>query len=87
VPVDSPLAGLLIKELADVHGIAIENVPTPTAVYFQDWSQDPFGGGYHSWASHYNICQVMDCIRAPYQKVLVRQWPVSGCAWNGNSST
>lgn len=66
----SPLAGLLIKQLAEVHGIAVDHVPTPTAVYFQDWGQDPFGGGYHGWAAHYNICQVMDCIRAPYQKVL-----------------
>ncbi len=56
VPVDSPMAGLLIKQLADVHGIADpETIPTPTAVYFQDWGQDPFGGGYHGWASHYNI--------------------------------
>jgi hypothetical protein len=70
VPVDSPMAGLLIKQLADVHGTAIANVPTPTAIYFQDWGQDPFGGGYHGWAAHYNICEVMDSIRAPYQKAL-----------------
>jgi hypothetical protein len=70
VPVASPMTGLLIKQLADAHGMTIENVPTPTAVYFQDWGQDPYGGGYHGWAAHYNICQVMDCIRAPYQKVL-----------------
>lgn len=70
VPVDSPMAGLLLKQLADVHGIALENIPAPTAIYFQDWGQDPFGGGYHGWSSHYNICQVMDNIRAPYQKVL-----------------
>jgi hypothetical protein len=75
LPVDSPMAGLLIKQLADVHGIAIENVPTPTAVYFQDWGQDPFGGGYHGWSAHYNICQVMDAIRAPYQKVLLNGSP------------
>jgi hypothetical protein len=75
VPVDSPMAGLLLKQLADVHGIALENIPTPTAVYFQDWGQDPFGGGYHGWASHYNICQVMDHIRAPYQKVLTGSGP------------
>jgi hypothetical protein len=75
VPVDSPMAGLLIKQLADVHGIALENIPTPTAVYFQDWGQDPFGGGYHGWAAHYNICQVMDDIRAPYQNVLVGSGP------------
>jgi Flavin containing amine oxidoreductase len=71
VPVDSPMAGLLLTQLADVHGIAVTAIPTPTAIYFQDWGQDPFGGGYHGWASHYNICQVMDYIRAPYQKVLV----------------
>ncbi|HTC02758.1 MAG TPA: FAD-dependent oxidoreductase [Xanthobacteraceae bacterium] len=70
VPVDSAFAGLLLKQLAEVHGIAAENVPAPTAVYYQDWGQDPFGGGYHGWASHYNICQVMDSIRAPYQKIL-----------------
>jgi hypothetical protein len=71
VPVDSPMAGLLLKQLADVHGIALGNIKPPKAVYFQDWGQDPFGGGYHGWSSHYNICQVMDNIRAPYQKVLV----------------
>jgi hypothetical protein len=71
VPVDSPMAGLLIKQLAEVHGIDPALIPTPTAIYFQDWGQDPFGGGYHGWSSHYNICQVMDYIRAPYRKILV----------------
>jgi hypothetical protein len=71
VHVDSPMAGLLLKQLADVHGIDVKAIPTPKAIYYQDWGQNPFGGGYHGWASHYNICQVMDNIRAPYQKVLV----------------
>jgi hypothetical protein len=75
VPVDSAMAGILIKQLADVHGIAVANIPTPTAIYFQDWGQDPFGGGYHGWAAHYNICEVMDCIRAPYQKALLGNSP------------
>ncbi len=70
VPVNSPLAHTLLKQLAEVHGIEIEKVPVPTAVYFQDWGQDPFGGGYHGWAAHYNICKAMDCVRAPYQKIL-----------------
>ena len=70
VPVGSALAGLLMKQLADVHGIAIEQAATPTAIYFQDWGQNPFGGGYHGWSAHYDICRAMDCIRAPYQKVL-----------------
>jgi hypothetical protein len=70
VPVDSAFTNLLLKQLAEVHDIPLENIPAPTAVYFQDWGQDPFGGGYHGWSSHYNICQAMDYIRAPYQKIL-----------------
>jgi hypothetical protein len=70
VHVDSPMAGLLLKQLAEVHGIAVTAIPTPKAIYYQDWGQNPFGGGYHGWSAHYNICEVMDKIRAPYQKVL-----------------
>ncbi len=70
VPVTSSMAGVLVKQLADVHGVAVGKVPTPTAIYFQDWGQDPFGGGYHGWSAHYDICRAMDCIRAPYQRVL-----------------
>jgi hypothetical protein len=40
------------------------------AVYFQDWGQDPFGAGYHGWAAHYDICDVMDRVRAPYRLIL-----------------
>jgi Flavin containing amine oxidoreductase len=70
VPVDSPLANLLLKQLADVHYLPIEQMPTPLAVLFQDWGQDPFGGGYHGWAPHYDITQVMDTVRAPYANIL-----------------
>jgi hypothetical protein len=70
MPADSALAGILIKQLAEVHGAGVDDVPAPTAVYFQDWGQDPFGGGYHGWSPHYNICEVMDRVRAPYQMIL-----------------
>jgi Flavin containing amine oxidoreductase len=70
VPANSPLAGTLLKQLAEAHGIEIGKMPSPKAIYFQDWGQDPFGGGYHGWAAHYNICRAMDCVRAPYQNVL-----------------
>ena len=70
VPVDSPFTNLLIKQLAEAHGMTPDQIPTPVAVYFQDWGQDPFGGGYHGWAAHFNICQAMDYVRAPYQKIL-----------------
>jgi hypothetical protein len=67
---DSSFSQLLRKQLAEVHGIALERVPLPRAVYFQDWGQDPYGGGYHGWAAHYNICQAMDNVRAPYANIL-----------------
>ncbi len=70
LPVDSAFAGLLVKQLAEVHGLSPADVPAPRAVYFQDWGQDPYGAGYHGWAAHYNICDVMDRVRAPYQLIL-----------------
>jgi hypothetical protein len=70
VPDDSPLAHLLVKQLAETHGARVEDVPAPRAVYYQDWGQDPFGAGYHGWAAHYNICDVMDRVRAPYQRIM-----------------
>jgi hypothetical protein len=75
VPVDSPFANLLVKQLAEAHGMTPDQIPTPLAVYFQDWGQDPFGGGYHGWAAHYDICGAMDSVRAPYQKILGRPVP------------
>ncbi|HEX2080715.1 MAG TPA: FAD-dependent oxidoreductase [Longimicrobium sp.] len=70
MPDDSPLAHLLVKQLAETHGARVEDVPAPRAVYFQDWGQDPFGAGYHGWAAHYDICDVMDRVRAPYRRIL-----------------
>lgn len=69
----SAFAQLLLKQLADVHGIALADVPQPSAVYFQDWGQDPFGAGYHGWSAHYNICQAMNNMRAPYANILNNQ--------------
>lgn len=65
----SPFVQILLKQLAEAHG-ADNGLPTPIAAYFQDWGQDPFGGGYHGWSPHYNICDAMYNIRAPYQNIL-----------------
>jgi len=70
LPVGSPMANILIKQLAEMHGMTPDQIPTPTGLYFQDWGQNPFGAGYHGWSAHYNICQAMDYIRAPYLGIL-----------------
>jgi hypothetical protein len=64
------MAAILLKQLAELHGMTPCQIPTPVSLYFQDWGQDPFGAGYHGWSAHYNICQAMDYVRAPYSKIL-----------------
>ncbi|WP_158529639.1 flavin monoamine oxidase family protein [Parvibium lacunae] len=42
--------------------------PTPTtllAAHYQDWSQDPYGAGFHAWAAHYKAWEVMQNVRWP----------------------
>ena len=59
---------MLRGELARVHhgpDATLELVPTPLETVFMDWSQKPFGAGYHAWAAHYDICDVMANIRKP----------------------
>ena len=60
-----PMSQMLLSQLASVHGADVANIPAPVQVVFQDWGDNPFGAGYHGWAPHYNICQVMEGIRAP----------------------
>ena len=33
---------------------------------YQNWGNDPFGGGYHNWFSGYRVDKVMKCIRKPW---------------------
>lgn len=66
-PVDpaGPMAQMLLSQLARVHGADVANIPAPLQVVYQDWGRNPFGAGYHGWAPHYDICQIMDGIRTP----------------------
>jgi monoamine oxidase len=42
--------------------------PKPAKIigaYYQDWSQEPYGAGYHAWAAHYKVWEVMREVRKP----------------------
>lgn len=55
--------GMLTKVLS-VGGVS----PTPSkllAAHYQDWSQDPYGAGFHAWAAHYKAWEVMRNVRKP----------------------
>jgi hypothetical protein len=55
-------------ELAKVHygdPNAAGQIPEPLEAKYMDFSLNPFGAGYHAWAAHYDICDVMQKIRKP----------------------
>jgi hypothetical protein len=59
---------MLLLELAKLHWgdpNAAGQIPTPLETVFVDWGLQPFGAGYHAWAAHFDICDVMQQIRAP----------------------
>lgn len=63
---------MLREQLARVHWgpeALPSNVPEPLETVFMDWSQKPFSAGYHAWAAHYDIVDVMQKIRQPTQLV------------------
>ena len=59
---------MLLAELARVHYGRPEKagqIPEPLETALVDWGLNPFGAGYHAWAAHYDITDVMVHIRTP----------------------
>lgn len=48
-------------------------------VYFQDWGQNPFGGGYHGWSAHYDICSASPSNSRPWTWLCPQRLKLSGC--------
>lgn len=59
---------MLKLQLAKVHygdPNKASEIPDPVETVFMNWGLNPFGAGYHAWAAHYDICDVMQKIRTP----------------------
>jgi hypothetical protein len=59
---------MVLLELAKVHYGSPDDaykIPYPVSAVYNDFSFNPFGAGYHAWAAHYDICDVMQKIRQP----------------------
>lgn len=41
------------KQLEELHGL--KNIQIPLKVYFKDWTDDPFGAGYHAWKASADV--------------------------------
>ncbi|WP_426754929.1 flavin monoamine oxidase family protein [Myxococcus sp. Y35] len=53
-----------LNELKELHGN--ENpIPDPYVAYFRNWTDDPYGGGYHAWRAGVSVRDVMPFMRRP----------------------
>lgn len=54
----------LMNQLRELHGPEI-TIPDPYVTYFKDWTDDPFGAGYHAWKAGFSVETVMPYMRKP----------------------
>jgi monoamine oxidase len=63
------MAQLLVQE---IHGM--RSLPAPYTAAYHDWSEDPFGAGWHAWKAGIDYRKTMKEIRRPADA-----WPVYVC--------
>lgn len=54
----------LMNQLRELHGPEV-TIPDPYVTYFKDWTDDPFGAGYHAWKAGFSVEKVMPYMRKP----------------------
>lgn len=62
VQASAMMVGEVMDQLQELHGIEI---PPPYVTWFKDWTDDPFGAGYHAWKAGYKVDKVMPYMRKP----------------------
>lgn len=45
-----------------------KELPKPYSAVYQEWSDDPYGGGWHEWKANYRIDKIMCQMRHPVDK-------------------
>jgi hypothetical protein len=41
-------------------------IPDPYVALYKDWTDDPYGGGYHAWKADYDVKKTMQYMRRPW---------------------
>ncbi|PJJ07833.1 flavin-dependent amine oxidoreductase [Flavobacterium sp. 1] len=54
----------LMNQLRELHGPDV-TIPEPYVTYFKDWTNEPFGAGYHAWKAGFSVENVMPYMRKP----------------------
>lgn len=52
-----------LAQLKELHGL--KEIPQPFTTIYENWNDDPFGGGYHAWKARYDVSYVMKFMRQP----------------------
>ncbi|MRX40316.1 NAD(P)-binding protein [Flavobacterium sp. LC2016-23] len=58
------MVGEVMNQLRELHGPDVI-IPEPYVTYFKDWTDDPFGAGYHAWKAGFSVENVMPYMRKP----------------------
>jgi monoamine oxidase len=53
-------------QVCELHGQI--NVPQPYSAIYHDWSEDPFGAGWHEWKAGVRFDTLMKKIRQPVSR-------------------
>lgn len=54
----------LMRQVRELHGR--QDIPDPYVTWYKDWTQDPYGGGYHAWKANMPVWDVMPYMRQPF---------------------
>ena len=65
------------QQLMQVHGVS--DAQLPYYAHFQNWSKDPFGGGWHSWQAGYDEADLIPKLRQPMPS---EQIYIAGECWS-----
>jgi len=62
-PITRQMVEAAHSQVREVHGL--EFVPKPYAAAYHDWSDDPYGAGWHAWKAGFKFWEIMPKMRQP----------------------
>ncbi len=55
----------VMNQIREMHGR--NDIPEPYITYYKNWSEDPYGAGYHAWRVGVDVAATMKYMRRPHQ--------------------
>ncbi|MGI8551695.1 MAG: flavin monoamine oxidase family protein [Dehalococcoidia bacterium] len=65
-PVSSQMVEAAQEQVKEMHGLIY--LPEPYSAIYQDWSEDPYGAGWHGWKAGVRFWEVMPRMRHPLER-------------------